>query len=232
MAEKYRARVHMLLLYPDNESHVEVLSKITKSYDYAGITHDRDYWTAEDEKKNPEHKQGELKKEHIHIVLRTPNATWNTAICKELGLEEKFCEQVKNIDRALQYLLHYNEPDKTQYHIDDVYGSLRVKLSESIKKNEKSEGEKVVELITYIEEQTKPISIKTFASYCASNGYWSEFRRSATIFLKVLEEHNAQFRMTPQVQAGYIADAEEKARFSGFVDGHQVGMKRKNIEEL
>ena len=225
MSEKYRARVHMILLYPDNESHTEVLKKITKSYDYAGITHDRDTWTAEDEKKNPEHKQGELKKEHIHIVLRTPNATWNTAICKELGLEEKFCEQVKNIDRALQYLLHYNEPDKTQSALEDVYGGLRTKLAESIQKNEKSEGEKVVELIEYIEAQTTPISIKQFAGYCAKNGYWSEFRRSATIFLKVIDEHNAQFRVASQVQSGSYADAVAKAEFSGFVNGHQVGMK-------
>lgn len=194
MSEKYRSRVHMILLYPDNENHVEVLSRISKSYDYAGITHDRDTWTEEDEKKNPEHKAGSLKKEHIHIVLRTPNATWNTAICKEIGLEEKFCEQVKNIDRALQYLLHYNEPDKTQYSLDDVYGGLRTKLAESIQKNEKSEGEKVVELIEYIETQDKIISIKSFASYCASQGYWAEFRRSATIFIKIIDEHNEQIR--------------------------------------
>lgn len=193
MSEKYRARVHMLLLYPDNESHVEVLSKITKSYDYAGITHDRDTWTADDEKKNPQHKQGELKKEHIHIVLRTPNATWNTAICKELGLEEKFCEQVKNIDRALQYLLHYNEPDKTQYSIDDVYGGLRTKLAESIQKQEKSEGEKVVELIAFIRNSEKVITITEFAEYCAKNGYWAEFRRSGAIFVKILDEQNSRF---------------------------------------
>ena len=193
MNDKYRARVHMLLLYPDNENHVEVLSKIMKSYDYAGITHDRDIWTADDEKKNPEHKAGEMKKEHIHIVLRTPNATWNTAICKELGLEEKFCEQVKNIDRALQYLVHYNEPDKTQYSIDDVYGGLRTKLAESIQKNEKSEGEKVVELIKYIQECDKHISITQFAEYCAKNGYWAEFRRSGAIFVKILDEHNQYF---------------------------------------
>ena len=215
--EKYRARVHMLLLYPDNESHVDVLSKITKSYDYAGITHDRDTWTEEDEKKNPEHKAGDLKKEHIHIVLRTPNATWNTAICKELGLEEKFCEQVKNIDRALQYLLHYNEPDKTQYSLEDVYGGLRSKLAESIQKQEKSEGEKVVELIDYIEKQEKAITIKAFATHCAKNGYWSEFRRSASIFLKIIEDHNKSI-----YQKGV-----DEIYFEGFVDGHQQGMKEK-----
>lgn len=225
--EKYRSRVHMILLYPDNENHVEVLRKISKSYDYAGITHDRDTWTEEDEKKNPEHKQGALKKEHIHIVLRTSNATWNTAICKELGLEEKFCEQVKNIDRALQYLLHYNEPDKTQYSLDDVYGGLRTKLAESIQRNEKSEGEKVVELIDYIEKQDGLITIKSFASYCASQGYWSEFRRSATIFIKIIEEHNSKYRVTAQINAGAYEDAKMQAMFEGFVAGHQAGIKDK-----
>lgn len=190
--EKYRSRVHMLLLYPDNEKHVEVLSKIMKSYDYAGITHDKDVWTAEDEKKNPEHKQGELKKPHIHVVLRTSNATWNTALCKELNLDIQFCEQVKNFERSLQYLLHYNEPDKTQYSLDNVYGGLKTKLAESIQRNEKSEGEKVVELIAYIENQKEHITIKSFANYCAKNGYWAEFRRSASIFIKIIDEHNCK----------------------------------------
>lgn len=190
MAEKYRARVHMLLLYPDNEQHLKVIQQISKSYDYAGITHNKDVWTAEDEKENPEHKAGALKKEHVHIVLRTPNATWNTAICKELGLEEKFCEQVKNIDRALQYLIHYNEPDKTQYSIEEVYGGLRTKLAESIAKNEKSEGEKVVELLNYIENYEGHLRITEFAKYCAENGYWAEFRRSGAIFCKIIDENN------------------------------------------
>ena len=165
--EKYRARVHMILLYTDNEAHISALDKISKSYDYAGIIHDKDTWTEEDEKKNPEHKQGELKKEHIHIVLRTPNATWNTALCKELGIEEKFCEQAKNIDNALQYLVHYNDTDKTLYSIDDVFGPMRTKLKESINKNEKSEGEKVVELIEFIRSYEGKLTITEFATYCS-----------------------------------------------------------------
>ena len=190
MPSKYRSRVHLILLYPDNPDHLEVLDKITKSYDFAGIVHNRDMWTEEDEKLNPSHKAGDLKKEHIHIVLRTQNAVWNTALCKELGLDDKFCEQVKNIERSLQYLLHYNEPDKTQYSIDDVFGCLRTKLSESISKNEKSEGEKVLELLDYIDNFQGQLRISDFARYCASNGYWSEFRRSGAIFLKVIAESN------------------------------------------
>ena len=192
--EKYRARVHLILLYPENEEHREALDKISKSYDYAGIIHDKDTWTEEDEKENPEHKQGEFKKEHIHIVLRTPNATWNIALCKELGIDEKFCEQAKNIDNALQYLIHYNDADKATYEVNDVFGSLRTKLIESINKVEKSEGEKVVELIAFIRDYEGVLTITEFAEYCARNGYWAEFRRSGAIFVKIIDEHNASFK--------------------------------------
>ena len=174
--EKYRSRVHMLLLYPDCEAHCKAVEKIKQSYDYAMILHNRDYWTEQDEKENSEHVQGVLKKEHWHVVLRFNQAVWSTAICKELCIEHNYIENVKRFDNALQYLIHYNDSDKAEYSIDEVQGNLKQKLIESINKVEKSEGEKVVELIEYIDRQDTKVSIKAFASYCAKNGYWSEFR--------------------------------------------------------
>lgn len=180
--EKYRSRVHMLLLYPENEQHRKAVEKIEQTYDYAMILHNRDVTD-----------EGEQKKEHYHIVLRFNQAVWSTAICKELGIEHNYIENVKRFDNALQYLIHYNDNEKAQYSIDEVKGNLKQKLVESINKIEKSEGEKVIDLIDYIEKQPQRISIKQFANYCASQGYWSEFRRSATIFIKIIEEHNARF---------------------------------------
>lgn len=188
--EKYRSRVHMLLLYPDCEEHIKALAKIEQSYDYAMILHNRDYWTDEDEKKDPTKTAGLVKKEHWHIVLRFNQAVWSTAICKELGIEHNYIENVKRFDNAIQYLIHYNDTDKAQYSIDEVKGNLKKKLVESINKVEKSEGEKVCELIEYIEKQDYKITLKSFASYCASNGYWAEFRRSASIFIRIIDEHN------------------------------------------
>lgn len=188
--EKYRSRVHMLLLYPDNEMHCKAVEKIKQSYDYAMVLHNRDYWTEEDSKNNPERVSGELKKEHWHIVLRFNQAVWSSAICKELEIEHNFIENVKRFDNALQYLIHYNDTDKAQYTIDDVSGNLKQKLVESINKVEKSEGEKVCELIEYIDSQDMKISLKQFANYCAVNGYWAEFRRSASIFIRIIDEHN------------------------------------------
>lgn len=185
--EKYRSRVHMLLLYPDNEQHCKAVEKIQQSYDYAMILHNRDYWTDDTD----EHQRGELKKEHWHIVLRFNQAVWSSALCKDLGIEHNYIENVKRFDNAIQYLIHYNDNDKAQYSIDDVKGNLKQKLIESINKVEKSEGEKVIELINYIEKQETRISYKSFAVYCAEQGYWAEFRRSASIFIKMIDEHNA-----------------------------------------
>lgn len=182
--EKYRARLHQLLLYPEDNSHCQALEKIMKSYDYAMILHDKDYYTEGDN-------VGELKKPHWHIILRFKQAVWSSAVCKELGIEQNYIEQVRKFDNALQYLIHYNDSNKAQYNINEVQGTLKPRLVESINKGEKSEGEKVLELIDYIERQESKISIKQFASYCAQNGCWSEFRRSATIFIKIIDEHNS-----------------------------------------
>lgn len=180
--EKYRSRVHMLLLYPDNAEHCQAVEKIKQSYDYAMILHNRDVTS-----------EGELKKEHWHCVLRFKQSVWSSAICKELGINEQFIENVKRFDNVIQYLIHYNDSDKAQYTVDEVQGNLKQRLVESINKVEKSEGEKVIYLIEYIDQQPHRISIKQFASYCAENGCWSEFRRSATIFIKIIDEHNQKF---------------------------------------
>lgn len=182
MSNKYRNRTHLLMLYPEDKTHMEALEKIKKSFDYACILHDRDI----DE-------NGNLKKLHYHVVLRCSNQQWNTALAKELGITENYFEEPRSFDNALLYLIHYNDSDKYQYSIDEVQGNLVKRLREKINSNEKTEGEKVSELIEFIESHERRISIKEFAKYCAVNGYWSEFRRSGAIFCRMLDEHNMNF---------------------------------------
>lgn len=191
--EKYRSRVHCLLLYPEDKTHFQAIEKIRQSYDYALIMHDRDYFTADDEKANPEHKEGQFKKAHYHVVLRFQQAVWSSAICKDLGIEHNYIEICKKFDSALQYLIHFNDSNKAEYSVDEVEGTLKKRLIESINKLEKTEGEKVSELIDYIDRFDGKLSIRAFSQYCAVNGYWSEFRRSATIFIKIIDEHNHFF---------------------------------------
>lgn len=190
--EKYRGRLHKLLLYPDNPSHADAMEKIAQSYDYGAVLHNRDVWTEEDEKRDATHVAGTYKKDHWHVILRFNQAVWSSAICKELGITSDFIQPVKRFESALQYLIHYNDTDKAQYTTDEVFGTLQPKLKESINKIDKSEGEKVVELIQYIREYDGYLSITEFAGFCAENGYWAEFRRSGAIFCKIIEEHNSR----------------------------------------
>lgn len=177
---KFRDRKFSLLLYPEDSTHMDALELIKKSYDHAFILHDKD--TDEN---------GELKKPHYHVLIRwTGNVRWNTSVATELGITTNYIQKVKNFDRALEYLIHLNDADKYQYTFDDVNGTMKTRLKQLVCQSDKSEGEKVVELIEYIESQEGHISVKDFSKYCAMNGYWSEFRRSGSVFLKIIEEHN------------------------------------------
>lgn len=181
--KKFRSRCFTLLLYPDNQDHVKALEKIQKGYEYIYILHDKDT-----------NLDGEIKKKHWHVVIRVGNnARWNTAIASELGIQTNFIQDVKNLDRMLQYLIHYNEPDKTQYPIEECKGSLVKRLELSLSKGDKSEVEKILEIMDIIESCDRYLCMSELARHCAESGTWSEFRRSATIFKEILYEHNFEY---------------------------------------
>ena len=181
MAENFRSRKLGLLLYPEDESHVQALEKI-KAYEYALILHDKD--TDED---------GVLKKPHYHVVLSLKNAQWATAIAKELGITPNYIQQIRNEEAALAYLIHYNEDEEKQkYDVDEVQGPLKRRLIDYINKSDTSESEKVSVMIRYVEENPNIMNVTKFSKYCAENGYWDVFRRAGSIFIKILEEHNSE----------------------------------------
>lgn len=181
-----RCRKFSILLYPDNPLHVEAFEKIRRTYDHIGILHDKD--TKSD---------GSLKKAHWHIVLVFRNDRWSTAVSKEFGIERRWVEAIRNQESMLYYLIHFKEEKKHQYDIKELFGTESQlknfsKLYQKGVEGYKDEGEKIVELIEFIENADKHISVKSFSKFCALNGYWSEFRRSGSIFLKMIEEKNKE----------------------------------------
>lgn len=113
-----KARGWKLLLYPDSapEDWKEILDEACVKYVCA--LHDKDKWDARDEKKNPEHKAGDLKKAHYHILLLFDGPkTYN----KVLPLAEKVNAKIpfKMLDGDpkgfMRYMLHLDQPKKHQY---------------------------------------------------------------------------------------------------------------------
>jgi len=177
----YRSRKHVLLLYPEDVKHVACLEKIKQGYDYVGILHDKDL----DE-------NGILKKPHWHVVISFKNGTWQNALADDFGITPNYIQQVRNEQATLEYLIHFNEEEKFQYPFEEIFGttSFKNKLKKHIESDELTEGDKVIELIEFIENADKHISVTSFARYCAMAGRWDVFRRSGSIFIKMIDEKN------------------------------------------
>lgn len=180
----YKSRKHCLLLYPEDSSHMSAISYIEQNYSYAYILHDKDI--------NQE--TGEIKKPHYHVIISFNSAKWRSALSKELNISENYIQNCNNYEKALEYLIHYNEELKHQYDIGEVKGNLKQKLVNFLARDGRDENEKAFELIGFIYNYNGYLSIKEFSLHCASVGMWSEFRRSSSIYMRMIDEHNLIYK--------------------------------------
>lgn len=176
----YRSRLHALLVYPDDPKSGEILENL-KSFEHLIILHDRD-----------KDKDGKPKKPHYHVVIRYKNATWRSAVSKELSIPVNYIQQVRNEEAMLCYLIHFREENKFQYSLDDVTGSLsfHARLKKLVENDQTTESDKVGELICFIQNWEGNMRVIDLSLYCAQNGRWDIFRRSGSIFLEILREKN------------------------------------------
>lgn len=91
---------------------------------YAYILHDKDTYTPENEKADPEHKAGSLKPPHWHIVLQFNEGQQQQIkyVAKWFNLEPQYVQKIKSkhIEDAYAYLIHQNAPKKYQYDPSEV----------------------------------------------------------------------------------------------------------------
>lgn len=124
----------------------EKLSKgIIIKYVYA--IHNKDRYTKEDEKRNPDYKEGTLKNDHIHAFIKLKEARTPKDIAKWFGLAENTIQFLKQkiFDKACLYVIHANAPEKYQYSVDEAVASIGFDFKavvESAKKDFKREKDK------------------------------------------------------------------------------------------
>lgn len=194
-----RSRSFMLILYPDDDSHIKCLDSIINSeYKYAYILHDKDI-----------NEDGTLKKPHYHVVLYFDNARTISSVAKEFFISENYIDvSYKSYKYALLYLVHFssdrsgNIPDnqlintinsmKHRYDLNEVYGPLQKTLLKLIKQTI-TEEDSVLAIVSAVERQEKHITYSSFAKMICSLGLWSVYRRSALVFHEILKEHNSKY---------------------------------------
>ena len=127
----------------------EIIDKHRTIKEWAYIIHDKDVYTKKDEEKNPEHKEGTLKKPHIHLYL---NFGQGSATFKDVARwfkdEPQYVGKVhgRKADMLL-YLTHRNVPEKYQYKDDEVVSNFDLKQAiEEDQKNHSlvNEADKIV----------------------------------------------------------------------------------------
>lgn len=181
--QKERYRNICMVLYPDEDpTHKASLDFIRTHYQYAAIVHDKD--TNED---------GTPKKRHFHVMCRFGNARWVDSIAKELGITANYIEKCGSLEKYGRYLVHADDPDKAQYTLDQVEGDLRPLVAKALE-HEKTEGEKVLDLLELLESIDSVLTVTQFVKIMSANGFYADVRRNGSMMLKILEEHNTEVK--------------------------------------
>lgn len=211
---KFRDRKFCAVLYPDDESHVEALSKLQSGgYNFAAILHDKDVY--EDGER-----AGELKKPHWHIVIRFKNAVWNTAIAKELGITPNYLEACKDVDASLLYLVHYGNEKKAQYDYEEVFGPLRLKLATLLADTD--EGTRALHINEIIENSPGPIGYSELLKKTVAAGLYADLRRMGSFAVGLMREHNYEIMYPGQKNAGVSQDFENFNDFLAFTGDKNI----------
>ena len=128
--KEYRTknRYFEAILYKEDENFSKYFNNIkTKFTEVTYITHDRDI---------TEEENGEIikKKKHMHIIFKVgENARHLNSIAKDIEIAPNYLQGIKLIP-MLRYLIHLDNPEKTQYDIEEVQGELKQRLKQEVDK--------------------------------------------------------------------------------------------------
>lgn len=188
----FRNRQYCAVLYEEDKTHIQAIDFILKNYECGVIRHDMDVYeeTTYNEDGSVKNIEGDLKKPHYHLVWKFPNARSSSSVAKELGITENYLEPCEKYQKAVEYLIHLNNPEKYLYKVEDVLGPIKKDLITFVNKREKDENKKISLIYDWINEQPKPISVSKLSEFCFKNGLWDVFRRSSSIFFRILDEYN------------------------------------------
>ena len=213
-----RSRTWMILLYPETEetgAHKRVLEETLDELDwnYCGRVHDKDDGV----------------KEHHHVVVYFQNGRLKEDVARDLGIETRWLRRAHSQKRAMRYLCHKDNPEKYQYTPGEIYGTMADKaIAQCSKGDSKTEEDGVSKILELIDSWVGYIPYRVFLQVVLAEGVYSHYRRLGNSIFKLIEEHNADYtRRGKEKSVGAYAEAVDKARFEGFVDGYEVHKRQR-----
>lgn len=169
-------RYFVAVLYPQDENYKYYLDFIMKNYlEVTYITHNKDV----DE-------NGEIKKEHTHVLFKVgENARHLNAIAKEIGIPGNYLQGC-NKTAMLRYLIHLDNPNKTQYKIEEVKGVLKNELKKIIQRQKPEEDRYNKLIIAILNGEIKTLT--QLMIYAIRNNLIDEVRKTQFLLTRIIEE--------------------------------------------
>lgn len=154
---KQRINCFQIVLYGEKESNLNYF-KIKEIIDSASFYSNKNYSICHNKDII---ENGDLKKEHFHLVVKLDNAVSIENIVKALSNEREIQEAiamqltiVKSVKGAIQYLIHLNHKNKYQYDINEIVSNDSDLLLYFKEENTLNEFEKIIRLIDVFKIKT------------------------------------------------------------------------------
>lgn len=174
-------RYFSFILYEEDKEQMKGMEYLIRNYPYARIKHDKD-----------KEEDGTIKKEHYHIIIYVgQNPRNRKAISKETNIKENYIEGC-NKDNMLLYLIHYNNPEKTQYDIEEVDGELSKELYKLIESKTQYQRDKLKEIIKYI-NKNEYNTIENVTIFSIDNNYYEVLKQNQYLITKIIQERNTNY---------------------------------------
>lgn len=164
---KERINCFQLVLYKDSDTldYSKIIERIKSnefySCKYYSCCHNKDT-----------DKNGEIKKEHYHVVIKLDNAISIENILKSLSNEQNIQSAIannlsiiKSFKGSIRYLIHYDNKDKYQYELKDIITNDR-NISYYFNDNTIVDN---FQLITSIIKENNIKSMRELVYYCVEN---------------------------------------------------------------
>lgn len=168
-------RKFSVMLYPDSTTYDcdSVIHRAMEVFhEWAWIKHDRDF---------KDDGSGELKKLHIHLIGRTTTTVYPTTIADRLGVESQYVECIKKWKSQVRYLIHLDDPCKTEYSGEDITANFDYKRYFDMSGAEQAD-------MILAEIMNTRHTVTSLLSWSLNNGCYSQFMRGLHMWQKVMDE--------------------------------------------
>lgn len=200
-APQRRARNFFIELYPDSSIYdcETLLADICSWFDEVSyILHDRDVWLDDCVINGVQHKAGDPKKPHYHVLVKSRNAKFGSSVCDKLGIPYRDVQYCDNYNGCMRYLLHLDNVEKFQYNMDDVFTNCPV--FETVCNIVPDKGAIFMDVFKYLQSNPKIVSWEELLPWAAENGFLDVcFSRFNLINAILLSRERAAFRQNVSI---------------------------------